>query len=162
MKFKFFLILSLCAFSEAYLEYDSLMGNCLPSNPWITDDTTFWDINVQLVDNPSQLRVKQWSFSFRELLSDPTGVQHFMKFCESEFSGESLKFYLACQDIKQAPTSEIPILANKIYQYLTLTKHQSFNNLNIFLLFFPVNSCHLRVALKWTSMNRSKLALERS
>ena len=84
----------------------------------MTDDTTFWDINVPLVDNPSQLRVKRWSFSFRELLTDPTGVQHFMKFCESEFSGESLKFFLACQDIKQAPTSEIPTLANKIYKYL--------------------------------------------
>jgi regulator of G-protein signaling len=106
----------LCAYSEAYNEYDGLFGHCLPSNPWISDDTTMWDVSVPLVDIPTQLRVKKWSFSFPELLSDPTGVRELMKFCEGEFSVENLKFYLACQAIKRAPTSELPSLIHKTYR----------------------------------------------
>lgn len=76
-----------------------------------------WDVSAPMVDQPTQLRVKKWSFSFRELLSDPTGVREFMKFCETEFSVENLKFYLACQAVKQAPSSEIPALVHKFYKY---------------------------------------------
>jgi regulator of G-protein signaling len=115
-----FCFLSLCAFSEAYNEYDGLFGHCQPSNPWISDDTTMWDVSAPLVEQPTQLRVKRWSFSFRELLSDPTGVKEFMKFCENEFSGENLRFYLACEAVKKAPTSELSILIHKIYKYLKL------------------------------------------
>lgn len=110
-------VFSICAYAEAYCEYDPLFGHCLPSNPWISEDTTFWDINLPIVDKPTQLRVKKWSFSFKELLSDPTGVREFMKFCETEFTAESLKFYLACQSVKQASASEIESLVNKTYQY---------------------------------------------
>lgn len=106
----------LCAFSEAYFEYDGLFGHCQPSNPWITDDTTMWDVSAPLVDQPTQLRVKKWSYGFRELLADPTGVREFMKFCETEFSVESLKFYLGCQQVKQAPKSQIPAIAQRIYK----------------------------------------------
>jgi regulator of G-protein signaling len=75
-----------------------------------------WDVSAPLVDQPTQLRVKKWSFSFRELLADPTGVREFMKFCEVEYSVENLKFYLACQNMKHAPLSEIPSLVRKIYK----------------------------------------------
>ena len=112
------IILSLCAFSEAYYEYDGLFANhCQPSNPWVTEDTTMWDVSAPLVDHPTQLRVKKWAFSFRELLSDPTGIREFTKFCETEFSVENLKFYLACQTVKRVPTSELPSLCLKIYKY---------------------------------------------
>jgi hypothetical protein len=94
------------------------MGHCLPSNPWISEDTTFWDVNSPLVNEPTQLRVKKWSFSFKELLADQTGVREFMKFCETEFSTESLKFYLACQEMKQIPVSFIKEFATKIVRYL--------------------------------------------
>lgn len=107
---------SLCAYSEIYNEYDGLFGHCLPSNPWISEDTTMWDVSAPLVDQPTQLRVKRWSFSFRELLVDPTGVRELMKFCESEFSTENLKFYLACQNMRSAPTSQLPVCARKIYK----------------------------------------------
>lgn len=106
----------LCAYSEAYYEYDGLFGHCLPSNPWITDDTTMWDVSAPLVEQPTQLRVKKWSFGFRELLADPTGVREFMKFCEQEFSVESLRFYLACQQVKSAPKSQISGLVQKVYK----------------------------------------------
>lgn len=75
-----------------------------------------WDVGAPNVEQPTQLRVKKWSFSFRELLSDPTGVREFMKFCESEFSVENLKFYLSCQAIKRAPISDLPTLVHKIYK----------------------------------------------
>ncbi|RNA14130.1 Regulator of G- signaling 7 [Brachionus plicatilis] len=107
---------NLCAYSEIYFEYDGIFGHCQPSNPWITDDTTMWEVSSPLVEQPTQLRVKKWLFSFRELLSDPTGVREFMKFCEVEFSVENLKFYLACQAVKRAPLSELPILVHKIYK----------------------------------------------
>ena len=76
-----------------------------------------WDVGAPLVDQPTQLRVKRWSFGFKELLSDPTGVREFMKYCETEFSVESLKFYLACQALKSVPTSELNGLVQKIYKY---------------------------------------------
>lgn len=75
-----------------------------------------WDVSAPLVDVPTQLRVKKWSFSFPELLNDPTGVREFMKFCEAEFSVENLKFYLACQAVKRAPMSELKLLIHKIYK----------------------------------------------
>lgn len=80
-----------------------------------------WDVDAPLVDQPTQLRVKRWSFGFKELLSDPTGVREFMKYCETEFSHESLKFYLSCQTVKSVPTSELPSLVHKIYKYLFKT-----------------------------------------
>jgi hypothetical protein len=106
----------LCAYSEVYYDYDGILTHCLPSNPWITDDTTMWDVGAPLVDQPTQLRVKKWSFGFKELLSDPTGVREFMKYCETEFSVESLKFYLACQAVKSVSTSELVTLVHKIYK----------------------------------------------
>ena len=106
----------LCAYNEAYNEYDGLFGHCLPSNPWITDDTTMWDVSVPLVDVPTQLRVKKWSFSFPELLRDPTGVREFTRFCQAEFSSESLLFYLACQEIKETPKSQLNNIINRIFK----------------------------------------------
>lgn len=114
---RFFFFFSLCAYSEAYFEYDGLFGHCLPSNPWITDDATMWDLSAPLVEQPTQLRVKKWSFSFRDLLLDPTGVREFMKFCESEFSVENLKFYLSVQQLKRSPTSEVPNIVHRIYKW---------------------------------------------
>ena len=36
-------------------------------------------------------RVKRWAFALQEVLADPLGKQHFMKFLEKEFSSENLK-----------------------------------------------------------------------
>lgn len=75
-----------------------------------------WANCAPLVEHPTQLRVKRWSFSFKELLNDPTGVREFLKYCEAEFSAESLKFYLACQEIKGCRLSELEYLINKVYK----------------------------------------------
>lgn len=35
---------SLIAYTEQYVEYDPLITPAEPSNPWISDDTTLWDM----------------------------------------------------------------------------------------------------------------------
>jgi len=69
-----------------------------------------------LIDNPTQLRVRRWSFNCKELLSDPTGVREFMKFCQAEFSTESLNFYLNVQEIRNCPLSQIKEKAGTLYR----------------------------------------------
>ncbi|CAF1167305.1 unnamed protein product [Adineta ricciae] len=107
---------SLCAHSELLSDYDPFLGHCLPSNPWLTSDTTRWDLTQPLVDNPTQLRVRRWSFGCKELLSDPTGVREFMKFCEADFSTESLNFYLHVQALRNCPLSQIKQKAELVYR----------------------------------------------
>lgn len=68
------------------------------------------------VDNPTQMRVRRWSFYFKELLSDPTGVREFMKFCEAEFSTESLSFYLNVQAVRNCSLAEIKEKADIVYR----------------------------------------------
>ncbi len=37
---------SLIDYTEDFYEFDSILnGNCVPSNPWITDDQTYWLLN---------------------------------------------------------------------------------------------------------------------
>ncbi len=109
-------ILSFCGYSELYYDYDGLISNCQPSNPWISDDITMWEYSAPLVEDLTSLRVKRWLFSFKELLNDPTGVKEFTKYCETEFSAESLRFYVAVQSVKDCPTSELEPLVNKIFK----------------------------------------------
>lgn len=68
------------------------------------------------VDNPTQLRVRRWSFSCKELLADPTGVREFMKFCQADFSMESLNFYLHVQDMHSCPLSQTKQKAQDVYR----------------------------------------------
>lgn len=44
----FFLLLRIVKYSEQFSSNDAIMSGCLPSNPWITDDTRFWDLNAKL------------------------------------------------------------------------------------------------------------------
>lgn len=37
---------SLMSYTEQFMEYDSFVSTLEPSNPWITDDTTFWDLEA--------------------------------------------------------------------------------------------------------------------
>ena len=76
--------------------------------------------NLFRVDNPTQLRVRRWSFNCKELLSDPTGVREFMKFCKADFSTESLNFYLHAQDIRNCPLSQIKEKADLVYRFETI------------------------------------------
>ncbi|XP_015206234.1 regulator of G-protein signaling 6 isoform X1 [Lepisosteus oculatus] len=105
---------SLMTYTEQFLEYDPFVSMPEPSNPWISDDTTFWDLEAS--KEPSQQRVKRWGFSLDEALKDPVGRDLFLKFLESEFSSENLRFWLAVQDLKRHPLQDVPARAQEIWQ----------------------------------------------
>uniref|UniRef100_A0AC11BH64 Regulator of G protein signaling 6 n=1 Tax=Ovis aries TaxID=9940 RepID=A0AC11BH64_SHEEP len=105
---------SLIAYTEQYVEYDPLITPAEPSNPWISDDITLWDIEMS--KEPSQQRVKRWGFSFDEILKDQVGRDQFLRFLESEFSSENLRFWLAVQDLKKQPLQDVARRVEEIWQ----------------------------------------------
>lgn len=38
---------SLMSYTDQFVEYDPLVSSVEPSNPWISDDTTFWDLEAR-------------------------------------------------------------------------------------------------------------------
>uniref|UniRef100_A0A8D3E5Y0 RGS domain-containing protein n=1 Tax=Scophthalmus maximus TaxID=52904 RepID=A0A8D3E5Y0_SCOMX len=103
-------------YSEQYLSHDPIMQGCLPSNPWISDDTAHWTMNTEVVPIPSRLRVERWSFSFMELLNDAMGRREFMTYLEKEFSAENLCFWQACEDIRHGENSRIVEKVEEVYK----------------------------------------------
>nr|XP_055062052.1 regulator of G-protein signaling 11 [Misgurnus anguillicaudatus] len=105
---------------EQYQPHDPIMQGCLPSNPWITDDVTFWTMNSDTAAVPTKLRVESWRFSFMKLLNDPLGRKELMIYLEKEFSAENLCFWEACEDVRHGETSKIPEKVEEVYkQFLT-------------------------------------------
>ncbi|XP_011237111.1 regulator of G-protein signaling 7 isoform X10 [Mus musculus] len=105
---------SLLSYTEQYVEYDPFLVPPDPSNPWLSDDTTFWELEAS--KEPSQQRVKRWGFGMDEALKDPVGREQFLKFLESEFSSENLRFWLAVEDLKRRPIREVPSRVQEIWQ----------------------------------------------
>ncbi|XP_067320890.1 regulator of G-protein signaling 7 isoform X2 [Anolis sagrei] len=105
---------SLLTYTEQYVEYDPFLVPPDPSNPWLSDDATFWEAEVS--KEPHQQRVKRWGFSMDEALKDPVGREQFLKFLESEFSSENLRFWLAVEDLKKRPMKEVPARVQEIWQ----------------------------------------------
>ncbi|XP_074179278.1 regulator of G-protein signaling 11 isoform X3 [Rhinolophus sinicus] len=103
-------------FSNQHRPHDPIMSGCLPSNPWITDDDTYWVMNAPRVAEPTQLRVERWAFSFQELLEDPVGRAHFMDFLRKEFSAENLSFWEACEELRHGGQAQVPALVDAVYQ----------------------------------------------
>ncbi|KAM9704271.1 regulator of G-protein signaling 6-like isoform 1-T2 [Menidia menidia] len=104
---------SLISYTEQYMEYDPFVTSPEPSNPWTSDDPSFWDLEVS--KEPSQQRVKKWGFSLEDALKDPAGQELFLKFLESEFSSENLRFWLAVQDLKRIPQQDVAQRAQDIW-----------------------------------------------
>uniref|UniRef100_A0A4W5PJR2 Regulator of G protein signaling 7 n=1 Tax=Hucho hucho TaxID=62062 RepID=A0A4W5PJR2_9TELE len=65
---------------------------------------------------PGQQRVKRWAFGINEVLKDQVGREQFLKFLESEFSSENLRFWLAVQEVKKRPIREVPTRVQEIWQ----------------------------------------------
>ncbi|XP_061654717.1 regulator of G-protein signaling 11 isoform X3 [Phyllopteryx taeniolatus] len=103
-------------FSEQYQNHDPIMQGCLPSNPWISDDTALWTMNADTVPTPTRLRVERWGFSFMALLIDTMGRREFMIYLEKEFSAENLCFWQACEDIRHGESSKIVEKVDEIYK----------------------------------------------
>uniref|UniRef100_A0A8C5C7D4 Regulator of G protein signaling 7 n=1 Tax=Gadus morhua TaxID=8049 RepID=A0A8C5C7D4_GADMO len=87
---------------------------------------TFWQVQldrhrlkmskVAESKEPGQQRVKRWAFGIDEVLKDPIGREQFLKFLESEFSSENLRFWLAVQELKKRPIREVPSRVQEIWQ----------------------------------------------
>ncbi|XP_059617726.1 uncharacterized protein LOC132262452 isoform X2 [Phlebotomus argentipes] len=107
---------SLVAYHEIFAEYDPLMQPALPSNPWVSEDTTFWQLNSALVEVPTEKRVKRWSISIEELVSDPTGLIEFTAYLKKEYSHENIRFWLAVNDLRRSAHSQIARKVKEIYE----------------------------------------------
>ncbi|XP_039190059.1 regulator of G-protein signaling 6 isoform X1 [Crotalus tigris] len=119
---------SLIAYSEQYTDYDPFITPVEPSNPWINDDSIFWDLETS--KEPSQHRVKRWGFSIDEVLKDPVGRDQFLRFLESEFSSENLRFWLAVQDLKKQTLQDVATRVEDIWQEFLAPGAQSAINLD--------------------------------
>ncbi|XP_028170760.1 regulator of G-protein signaling 9 isoform X2 [Ostrinia furnacalis] len=107
---------ALVAYSETFAPYDPWLTPPQPSNPWVSDDTLFWQINSPLVEVPSEKRVQRWALSIEELVSDPTGLQEFTSFLRKEYSHENIRFWLAVMDLRRSSTKQIPKKLEEIYE----------------------------------------------
>lgn len=79
----------------------------LPSNPWVSDDTLFWEVTDTLVKIPTELRVKKWAISFFNLVKDEQGLREFEDFLRKEYSLENIRFWKEVEDMKNGPRSAI-------------------------------------------------------
>ncbi|XP_029954605.1 regulator of G-protein signaling 9 isoform X1 [Salarias fasciatus] len=107
---------ALVKYCATYHSHDPFLSKCLPSNPWQTDDNTYWTLNMHNVEIPTKMRVERWTFSFRELLSDPRGRDDFRLFLKKEFSGENLAFWEGCEDLKWGTATQMKEKAEQIYK----------------------------------------------
>uniref|UniRef100_A0A4W3J721 Regulator of G protein signaling 7a n=1 Tax=Callorhinchus milii TaxID=7868 RepID=A0A4W3J721_CALMI len=105
---------SLIGYTEQYMEFDPFLVTPEPSNPWMSDDISFWELEAS--KEPYTQRVKRWGFCIDEVLKDPVGREQFLKFVESEFSSENLRFWLAVLDLKKRPIREVPSRVQEIWQ----------------------------------------------
>uniref|UniRef100_A0A3Q1HUR2 Uncharacterized protein n=1 Tax=Anabas testudineus TaxID=64144 RepID=A0A3Q1HUR2_ANATE len=107
---------ALVKYMTTYKNHDPFLANCLPSNPWQTDNDTYWTLNMRRVDVPTKMRVERWSFSLFELLSDLRGRDDFKIFLKKEFSGENLAFWEAAEELKWGAASTMSTKAETIFK----------------------------------------------
>ncbi|XP_050304504.1 regulator of G-protein signaling 11 isoform X2 [Anthonomus grandis grandis] len=114
---------------DTYTEYDPLLVPPQPSNPWVNEDITYWQLNAPLVEVPTEKRVKKWSLSMEDLLCDPTGVQEFTNYLQKEKSEENILFWLAVNDLRRSSQSQVLWKIKDIYE--NYVKHGSPREVNI-------------------------------
>lgn len=103
---------------EQYIEYDPFFTPPEVANPWISDNTEMWEQDKHAKEISAR-RVKRWAFSLQELLADPVGREHFIRFLDKEFSGENLKFWESVQELKALPQKDVQQRVSEIWaEYL--------------------------------------------
>ncbi|XP_043282665.1 regulator of G-protein signaling 9 isoform X2 [Venturia canescens] len=107
---------NLKTYFDTYAEYDPLMVPPQPSNPWCTDDSTFWQLNSPLVEVPTEKRVRRWALSMGEIMSDPTGLQEFTNYLRKEYSHENIRFWLAVKELRHCCQAQICDRVNEIFK----------------------------------------------
>uniref|UniRef100_A0A8B9RN41 Regulator of G protein signaling 7a n=1 Tax=Astyanax mexicanus TaxID=7994 RepID=A0A8B9RN41_ASTMX len=98
-----------------YMIYSESKKYLIPSRVQILLGLTVC-VYVLCSKEPTQSRVKRWGFGMDEVLKDPAGREQFLKFLESEFSSENLRFWLAVQELKRRPIREVPTRVQEIWQ----------------------------------------------
>ncbi|KAI4462239.1 G-protein gamma-like [Holotrichia oblita] len=98
---------------DTYSEYDPIITGTQPSNPWVTEDLTFWQLNSPIVETPTEKRVRRWALSMEELVSDPTGLREFTAYLKKEYSHENIRFWMAVNDLRRSSQSQIQ---RKVYE----------------------------------------------
>ncbi|GLH02798.1 Regulator of G-protein signaling loco [Gryllus bimaculatus] len=106
---------NLIQYSVTFNEYDPFFLGALPSNPWVTDDSAFWQFNSPLVECPTEKRVRRWGLSMEELVSDPTGLQEFTNYLRKEYSHENIRFWIAVNDLRRSAQSQIHRKVSEIF-----------------------------------------------
>ena len=81
---------------------DPFLTRPIPSNPWISEDSSIWKSDR----SPNANEIQYWSSSLQNLLKDPIGVQHFYTFLQSEFSQENLDFLFAVNKLNESTTQK--------------------------------------------------------
>ncbi|XP_058821535.1 uncharacterized protein LOC131683498 isoform X2 [Topomyia yanbarensis] len=107
---------SLVSYFETFSEYDPMMQPPLPSNPWVTEDVSFWQMNNPVVEVPTEKRVKRWGISIEEVVTDPTGLQEFTAYLKKEYSHENIRFWMAVNDLRRSSHSQISRKVKEIYE----------------------------------------------
>lgn len=106
----------LVTYCDTFNEYDPMIQTPLPSNPWVSEDTTFWQLNSSIVDTPTEKRVRRWAISIEEIVSDPTGLQEFTAYLKKEYSHENIRFWLAVNDLRRSSHTQISKKVKEIYE----------------------------------------------
>ncbi|XP_035704425.1 regulator of G-protein signaling 7 isoform X2 [Folsomia candida] len=106
---------SLSSHCESYHEHDPILVQRQPSNPWHSDDPTFWILNADVIDVPTERRLKKWAISMEDLIFDPSGVREFTTYLKKEYCHENIRFWLAVRDMKFGPVSLFRVKAQQIF-----------------------------------------------
>lgn len=99
----------LLEYTDTFVDWDPLLLGVGPSNPWMTDDQTYWEINKPIPEIPTEKRVRRWAISLEDIIMDPLGVQELLAYMKKEYSHENLRFWLAVQELKRGPGSDTKI-----------------------------------------------------
>lgn len=107
---------ALVKYITTYKNHDPFLAPVVPSNPWQSDDDSYWELNLPSVDVPTKMRVERWSFSLYELLNDPRGRKDFKVFLKKEFSGENLAFWEAAEVMKWGSAASMADQSQAIFK----------------------------------------------
>ncbi|GLV35945.1 uncharacterized protein CBL_09837 [Carabus blaptoides fortunei] len=107
---------SMVQYVETYAEYDPLITGTQPSNPWVSEDLTYWQLNNPLVELPTEKRVRRWGLSMEECVSDPTGLNEFTAYLRKEYSHENIRFWMAVNDLRRSSQSQIQRKVSEIFE----------------------------------------------
>ncbi|XP_063706711.1 uncharacterized protein LOC134835715 [Culicoides brevitarsis] len=105
----------LVQYYETYGEFDPMMTPAQPTNPWVTDDISFWQFNAPHVEVLSEKRVKKWAISIEDCVADPMGLQEFTAYLKKEYSHENIRFWEAVTDLRRSSASSVVKKVKAIY-----------------------------------------------